>query len=89
MGGVYFADTFWWIAVANPKDAWHARVVTWSHAHSNARFVTTEEILSEMLSWFAATGPLGRRYASAAARTILADPTMQVLPRPLRILLLP
>lgn len=24
MPGVYFADTFYWIALAHPKDAWHA-----------------------------------------------------------------
>jgi hypothetical protein len=57
MAAVYFADTFWWIALANPKDAWHARAIAWEAAHPNARFVTTEEILSELLTWFAGTGP--------------------------------
>jgi hypothetical protein len=59
MAAVYFADTFWWIAVANPKDAWHARVLAWEAVHPNARFVTTEDILSELLTWFAGTGPAG------------------------------
>ncbi len=57
MAAVYYADTFWWIAAANPKDAWHARVLAWEAAHPSARFVTTEEILSELLTWFSATGP--------------------------------
>ena len=81
MATAYFADTFWWIAVANPKDAWHARVLAWQSAHPNARFVTTEEILSELLTWFAGTGPAGRAHASAVVRSILADPATQVLPQ--------
>jgi predicted nucleic acid-binding protein len=76
-----FADTFWWIAVANPKDAWHARVLAWEAAHPTARFVTTEEILSELLTWFAGTGPAGRAHASAVVRGIMSDPVTQVLPQ--------
>ena len=76
----YFADTIWWIAVANPKDAWHARVLAWEAAHAGARLVTTEGILSEVLTWFAGTGPAGRAHASATVRGMLADPATQVLP---------
>jgi predicted nucleic acid-binding protein len=81
MATAYFADTFWWIAVANPKDAWHASVLAWEAGHPNARYVTTEEILSELLTWFAGTGPAGRAHASAVARSIMADPTTRVLPQ--------
>ena len=81
MAAIYFGDTFWWIAVANPKDAWHARVLAWEAAHPHARFVTTEEILSEVLTWFAGTGPAGRAHASALVRGILGDPSTQVLPQ--------
>jgi predicted nucleic acid-binding protein len=81
MAAVYFADAFWWIALANPNDAWHARVLAWQVAHPQARFVTTEEILSELLTWFAGTGPAGRAHASAVVRSILGDPSTQVLPQ--------
>jgi predicted nucleic acid-binding protein len=81
MAAVYFADTLWWIAAANPKDTWHARVLAWEAAHPNSRFVTTEEILSEVLTWFAATGPAGRAHASTVVRSILGDPSTQVLPQ--------
>ena len=81
MAAVYFADTFWWIALANPKDTWHAQVIAWEASHPNAQFVTTEEILSELLTWFAGTGPAGRALASAMVRDILSDPTTQVLPQ--------
>jgi predicted nucleic acid-binding protein len=81
MATVYFADTFYWIAVANPNDVWHARVFAWEAAHANGRFVTTEEILSELLTWFAGTGPAGRAHASAMVRGIMGDPLIQVLPQ--------
>ncbi|HJT33050.1 MAG TPA: hypothetical protein VJ783_13495 [Pirellulales bacterium] len=67
--------------MGNPKDTWHARAIAWQASHSNAHFVTTEEILSEVLTWFAASGPAGRALASAMVRDILSDPTTQVLPQ--------
>jgi len=81
MASVYFADTFWWIALGNPKDTWHARAIAWEAAHAHSRFVTTEEILSELLTWFAGTGPAGRALASATVRNILSDPFTQDLPQ--------
>ncbi|HZU35969.1 MAG TPA: hypothetical protein VFA18_08680 [Gemmataceae bacterium] len=81
MAAVYFADTFWWIAISNPRDAWHARVVGWAGAHPNARFLTTEEVLSEVLTWFAARGPAARSHASGLARSILAEPSVRVVPQ--------
>lgn len=81
MPAPYFADAFWWIALGNPKDAWHLRAVAWATFYSNAQFVTTEEVLSELLTWFAGSGPAGRALASAMIRDILSDPTTQVLPQ--------
>jgi hypothetical protein len=74
MAAIYFADTFWWIALGNPKDAWHARAIAWEAAQPNARLVTTEEILSELLIWFARSGPAGRALATATVRDLLSDP---------------
>ena len=81
MGGVYFADTFYWIALAHPRDASRAQVATWTLKNRSARLITTEEILSELLTWFAGSGPAGRANAVTAVRKILSDPTVQVLPQ--------
>jgi predicted nucleic acid-binding protein len=81
MPAVYFADTCWWIALGNPKDAWHGRAIAWQGSHPTAQFVTTEEILSELLTWFAGSGPAGRASTSATVRDILSDPATQVLPQ--------
>jgi predicted nucleic acid-binding protein len=80
VAAVYFADTFYWIALTYRQDAWHSRVSTWANAHRRSRFVTTESVLSELLTWFAGSGPAGRAGAAAAARDILSDPLVQVLP---------
>jgi len=81
MAGVYFADSFYWIALGNPKDAWHSRVFAWEQAHAGAQFVTTEEVLTEVLNWFAGTGPVGRVRVSAIIRNILSDDSTRVLPQ--------
>ena len=81
MGGEYFVDTFCWIALAHPRDAWHGRVLAWQHAHPKARYVTTEEVLSEVLTWFAPTGPGWRAVAVKMVRSILTDASIRVLPQ--------
>src|SRR6266436_5745456 len=81
MAGVYFAYTFYWVALTYPPDAWHSRVVTWANANQSAKLITTEEVLSEFLTWFARSGPPGRAGAAAAVRKILGDPSVQVLPQ--------
>ena len=82
MPAVYFADTFWWIALANPKHAWHASALAWRTPRTPTRdLLQPEEVLSELLTWFAGTGPAGRAHASAAVRGAFADPSTQVLPQ--------
>jgi uncharacterized protein len=69
------------VALANRLDAWHTRVFAWERAHPNSRFFTTEEVLSEVLNFFAESGPPGRSHACKVVRRILADESMQVLPQ--------
>ena len=40
-----FADTFYWVALLNPRDPFHARVASFSRALGAARLVTTDEVL--------------------------------------------
>jgi len=81
MSGIYFADSFYWIAISEPRDAWHARTLAWQIVHPNARFLTTEEVLTEVLNWYSGSGPAGRAHAVNVVRTILADSSIQVLPQ--------
>jgi predicted nucleic acid-binding protein len=81
MDSVYFADSFYWIALAHPRDAFHARVLAWEQAHPGAGLVTTEEVLTEVLNWFATRGPAGRTLAIQLTRDVLGDSLTQVLPQ--------
>jgi len=76
-----FADTFYWLALAQPRDAWHAHVVQWAAANSLTRLVTTDEVLTEFLNALAGTGPAGRAHAAATVHDIRTDPQVVVLPQ--------
>jgi hypothetical protein len=81
MAGTYFADAFYWIALAHRMDSWHGRVVAWANAHPSVQLVTTEEVLIEVLNWFAGRGPVGRATAAGAVRKAMGHPLTQVLPQ--------
>ena len=59
-----FADTFYWVALINPGDAFHARVTAFSNGLGTARLTTTDEVLTEVLNCYAdldRTGAARRR----------------------------
>ena len=65
-----FADTFYWIALADSTDA----------AHQRARqiaddIVRTDEVLSEHLTFFCAAPEFMRREVALAVGDILQDPS--------------
>jgi predicted nucleic acid-binding protein len=71
-----FADTFYWIALTSPADV----------AHDRARqikddIVTTDEVLTEYLTFFCGGPEYLRRKAAANAENILRDPSVRVLPQ--------
>lgn len=75
-----FADTFYWVAVTDPKDPWHARAVAASEALGAARIVTTELVLVEVLNFFADAGPHWRRAVVKAVRAIRHSAQIDVVP---------
>ena len=76
-----FADTFYWLALAWPRDAWHPAAVRGAAANASTRLLTTDEVLTEFLNALAATGPAGRAHAAATVRDIRSDPQVVVLPQ--------
>jgi hypothetical protein len=38
-----FADNFYWVALLNPRDAWHQRVKEFSPSLKSVELVTTED----------------------------------------------
>jgi predicted nucleic acid-binding protein len=76
-----FADTFYWLALARPRDPWHTTAVNWAKGHPAVRLVTTDEELVEFVNALAGTGPAGRHYAVATVQDLRADPNAIVLPQ--------
>jgi uncharacterized protein len=76
-----FADTFYWLAVARPRDPWHAASRRWAKTNASTRIVTTDEVLTEFLNAMAGAGPAGRAYAAATLHDIRNDPNVNVLPQ--------
>lgn len=76
-----FADTFYWVALANPSDQWRARVRTLSSTLPPAQIYTTDEVLVEFLTHFSAYGSAMRSAAVAFLRGTLANPEVTVLPQ--------
>ncbi len=73
-----FADTYYWIALLNDKDQGHAVVQAVSQSLGQATVVTTQEVLSEVLTHFSGYGRFMRQSAVAFIRNILADPAITV-----------
>lgn len=75
-----FADTFYWIALTNPADMHAQEAVRFDDLLSGGNVYTTEEVLAELLTFFAADTWLRSR-AVETAREILSDGTVRVIPQ--------
>jgi predicted nucleic acid-binding protein len=76
-----FADAVYWIALANGKDQWHAKVVSVMRSLGQASLVTTEEVLNEFLTYYSGYGPILRNDAAQTVDDALADPLVIVRPQ--------
>jgi predicted nucleic acid-binding protein len=76
-----FADAQYWVALLNDQDQSHAAAWAISQALHGVGIVTTEEVLTELLAYFSERGQYLRELATAAARSICANPMMMVLPQ--------
>ena len=80
MGSV-FADTFYWIALLNPDDPDHGRVTAFDLSLDRPPLVTTQEVLTEFLTYFSGRGTLLRTKAAAVAYALEDDPDVRLLPQ--------
>ncbi len=71
-----FADTFYWIALTLPGDAAYRR----AHPVTDD-VVTTEEVLSEYLTFFCAAQEYLRRRAATNVGSMLTDTSVRVIPQ--------
>ena len=76
-----FADTFYWIALLDPGDAFHGAVLALNATLGTVRLVTTDEVFTEVLTFFSRGGPLWRSKAALMVRRTRSSPDVDVLPQ--------
>lgn len=76
-----FADTLYWVALINPNDQWHARVLAVGNSLTQAHLMTTDEVLIEVLNFYAGRGSHARQRATVKVRAILRNANVEVVPQ--------
>lgn len=76
-----FADTFYWIALLDPRDAAHATVLAYNGTLGTVHLVTTDEVFAEILTFFSRGGPFWRSKAAAMVHRTRSSPSVDVLPQ--------
>ncbi len=80
-----FADTFHWIALTNPRDSFHRTVLEFSRSLRPQAIVTTDEVLTELMTFFAADRQLR---VALVVNYVLADEHVRVIPQTRRSFLM-
>jgi predicted nucleic acid-binding protein len=75
-----FADTFFWIAFINPVDSHAQEALRFDDLLSEGLVYTTEEVLAELMTFFAGD-PWLRRRAVETVSEIVADRAVRVIPQ--------
>jgi predicted nucleic acid-binding protein len=75
-----FADSHYWIAVANPRDQWAEEARAARAMLGEALIVTTDEVLTEFLAALSSVRYL-RQQAAKMVRSILENPNVKVIPQ--------
>ncbi|MDZ7969845.1 MAG: PIN domain-containing protein [Nostoc sp. DedSLP03] len=76
-----FVDTFYWIALANPRDAWHVRTQDIHKSLMQRKLITTDEVLTEFVNYFSTAGRFTRSGIFQLAQSILQNDRVQVIPQ--------
>lgn len=76
-----FADTWLWIAVLNPRYSAHRHAIEALEALREATILTTEEVLSEFLTYYSGSGRYWRERASSFVAAIIEAREVEILPQ--------
>ena len=76
-----FADTFYWVALADFADSAHQRALVLTAERAASRIVTTDEVLTEYLTFFSTAPEPVRREAAESVVDILASSVIRVIPQ--------
>ncbi|GAC1301694.1 MAG: PIN domain-containing protein [Isosphaeraceae bacterium] len=76
-----FADAQYWVALLSDKDQSRLDAQLLSRTLAGTEVVTTEEVLTEVLAFFADKGIRVRQMAAAYVESLLGDPDVTVVPQ--------
>jgi len=76
-----FADTLYWVALTHRKDQWHHAALKASRTLAGCHLVTTDEVLSEVLTAFCEGGPILRQRSATLIRRLHQRPTITIHPQ--------
>ena len=76
-----FADTFYWVALADFADGAHQRALAITAERATSHIITTDEVLTEYLTFFSTAPESIRREAAESVAGILASQVIRVIPQ--------
>ena len=74
-----FADTFYWVSLINPHDDWHQKVMETSQSLGQIQIVTTEEVLTEVLTFYSKAGSRMRQRTVDFIKNIFNNQNVQII----------
>jgi predicted nucleic acid-binding protein len=78
---VVFADTGYWIALGNPRDALYRRAVEAPDRLGDHRIVTSEMVLVEVLNSYSGKGAHSRRAVAGLVQGIIDNKDIDLIPQ--------
>jgi len=76
---IVFADAFYYIAVLIPTDDLHASAMRIARTLDDARILTTDPVLTEVLAYVSERGPVARTKAVAMIDALRDDPSVTIV----------
>ena len=76
-----FVDTLYFVALFNPRDQWHQRAFAANKLIEDAKLITTEDVLVELLNFFSEYGEKARRGVVTQTEGILSGSNIEVVPQ--------
>jgi uncharacterized protein len=77
---LFFADTFYWVALLLRRDRWHERVTAFNHTlRRDDTLVTTDAVVLEFLGAFSSAGSYLRQQAVTHVEAMLSNPYIRVV----------
>ncbi len=76
-----FADTFYWIALGDSADSAHRPALALTAERASSQIVTTDEVLTEYLTFFSAAPAPTRREAAEVVEDLLTSSIVRVIPQ--------